>query len=299
MCGFCTPGFVVAAVALLEKHPNPTPEQAKRGAGRQHLPLRHLQPRSGGGAVGEGGDPWLTILRSPRSTPPRSPTANAKYKWPAKPVLLGTRTKRLDGPDKVSGRARYSVRHQSARHAVRAHPAVAASACARAVGRSVGRAEGAGREGGARRRSIRRKRARPSTRSSIRATRWPRSRPPPRNRPPTHVRLIKVQYEVLPHLATIEQALRAGSAASVRGGQRQGRQRRGDRRSGGRIQGRRARCRADLFDAGADARQPRDARLRVRVAGRQPDGVGLDAGRARHARRVRRRAGAFRRRTSA
>ena len=30
MCGFCTPGFVVAAVALLEQNPNPTPEQAKR-----------------------------------------------------------------------------------------------------------------------------------------------------------------------------------------------------------------------------------------------------------------------------
>jgi xanthine dehydrogenase YagT iron-sulfur-binding subunit len=30
MCGFCTPGFVTAAVALLEKTPNPTPEQAKR-----------------------------------------------------------------------------------------------------------------------------------------------------------------------------------------------------------------------------------------------------------------------------
>ena len=26
-CGFCTPGFVVAAAALVEKHPNPTPEQ--------------------------------------------------------------------------------------------------------------------------------------------------------------------------------------------------------------------------------------------------------------------------------
>src|SRR5262245_7173378 len=31
MCGFCTPGFVMAAVALIEKHPNPTLEQARRG----------------------------------------------------------------------------------------------------------------------------------------------------------------------------------------------------------------------------------------------------------------------------
>jgi xanthine dehydrogenase YagT iron-sulfur-binding subunit len=31
MCGFCTPGFVMASVALLEKHPSPTPEQIRKG----------------------------------------------------------------------------------------------------------------------------------------------------------------------------------------------------------------------------------------------------------------------------
>jgi len=31
MCGFCTPGFIMASVGLLEKTPNPTPEQIKKG----------------------------------------------------------------------------------------------------------------------------------------------------------------------------------------------------------------------------------------------------------------------------
>jgi xanthine dehydrogenase YagT iron-sulfur-binding subunit len=30
MCGFCTPGFVMAATALVERTPNPTPDQARR-----------------------------------------------------------------------------------------------------------------------------------------------------------------------------------------------------------------------------------------------------------------------------
>src|SRR5689334_3892242 len=31
MCGFCTPGFIMATAAVLEKHPNATPEQIKKG----------------------------------------------------------------------------------------------------------------------------------------------------------------------------------------------------------------------------------------------------------------------------
>jgi len=30
-CGFCTPGFVVATKAFLDKHPNPNPEEIRRG----------------------------------------------------------------------------------------------------------------------------------------------------------------------------------------------------------------------------------------------------------------------------
>jgi xanthine dehydrogenase YagT iron-sulfur-binding subunit len=32
-CGFCTPGFVMATKALLDKYPNPTPEQMRLGLG--------------------------------------------------------------------------------------------------------------------------------------------------------------------------------------------------------------------------------------------------------------------------
>ena len=31
MCGFCTPGFIMASVGLLEKHPHPTEEEIRKG----------------------------------------------------------------------------------------------------------------------------------------------------------------------------------------------------------------------------------------------------------------------------
>jgi xanthine dehydrogenase YagR molybdenum-binding subunit len=39
---------------------------------------------------------------------PPAPPADPKYFWPAQPSVLGTPVKRLDGPEKVSGRAKYT-----------------------------------------------------------------------------------------------------------------------------------------------------------------------------------------------
>src|SRR5439155_268422 len=40
---------------------------------------------------------------------PQAPPVDAKYNWPSTPkTVVGTRVKRLDGPDKVSGRAKYT-----------------------------------------------------------------------------------------------------------------------------------------------------------------------------------------------
>ena len=39
--------------------------------------------------------------------PPPAP-ADPRFHWPEKPAVIGTRVKRLDGPDKVSGRAKYT-----------------------------------------------------------------------------------------------------------------------------------------------------------------------------------------------
>ena len=34
--------------------------------------------------------------------------ANTEFDWPAKPSVLGTHVNRIDGPDKVTGRAKYT-----------------------------------------------------------------------------------------------------------------------------------------------------------------------------------------------
>jgi aerobic-type carbon monoxide dehydrogenase small subunit (CoxS/CutS family) len=46
-CGYCQPGIIMAAAALLADKPNPIRCRDRRRR-HQHLPLRHLQPRAPG-----------------------------------------------------------------------------------------------------------------------------------------------------------------------------------------------------------------------------------------------------------
>ena len=39
---------------------------------------------------------------------PQLPPVDPKYQWSSRPTVVGTRVERLDGPDKVSGRAKYT-----------------------------------------------------------------------------------------------------------------------------------------------------------------------------------------------
>ena len=66
-------------------------------------------PQGRGGAPAGAGAPAPAGGQGRGAQAPAPPSALAlKYPWPAKPVLLGTSIKRLDGPDKVSGRAKYT-----------------------------------------------------------------------------------------------------------------------------------------------------------------------------------------------
>ena len=88
------------------------------------MPNFQDQPQGGRGAA-PGGAPAGGRGAAPGGAAPAAPAGGGgqgrgaaapappselalKYPWPAKPVLLGTKVKRLDGPDKVSGRAKYT-----------------------------------------------------------------------------------------------------------------------------------------------------------------------------------------------
>ncbi len=135
----------------------------------------------------------------------------AKYSWPAKPTLLGTSVKRLDGPDKVTGRARYS--YDIARPGMIYGKMVRSPyPHARVVSVDLSQAERA-----------------PGVKALL-AWKEPGTQVMYQGDPVAAVaadteeraldaaRLVRVRYEPLPHLSSVEQALAADAPAVFPGG---------------------------------------------------------------------------------
>jgi len=134
-----------------------------------------------------------------------------KYAWPEKPAVIGTRVKRLDGPDKVQGRAEYSF---DVRRPGMIYGKILRSPYphARVVSVDLSAAQAA-----------------PGVKAAL-AWREPGSKvmfqgdevaavaADTEERAGDALRLIKVEYEELPHLATEEQAMAPDAPLVFEGG---------------------------------------------------------------------------------
>ena len=135
----------------------------------------------------------------------------AKYSWPEKPTLLGTAVKRLDGPDKVTGRAKYT--HDISRPGmiygkmVRSpypHARVAAVDLSVAEKAPGVKAVLAYKDAGAQ------VMYQGDPVAAVAADTEERAR--------DAARLVRVRYEPLPHLANVEQAMANDAPAVFAGG---------------------------------------------------------------------------------
>ncbi len=135
----------------------------------------------------------------------------ARYSWPEKPALLGTSVKRLDGPDKVTGRARYTydinrpgMLYGRMVRSPLAHARVVSvdlSAAEKAPGvKAVLAYKEAGSQVMYQGDPV----------AAVAADTEERAR--------DAARLVRVRYEALPHLASVDQALSADAPAVFTGG---------------------------------------------------------------------------------
>jgi xanthine dehydrogenase YagR molybdenum-binding subunit len=106
MCGFCTPGCIMATVALAETAANPTPEQVKRALGG-HI-CRCGVDVSLGASPGALAVPAVAATGFARAELSAARVQSSRFAWPERPRLLGTRIGRVDAEIKATGRARFT-----------------------------------------------------------------------------------------------------------------------------------------------------------------------------------------------
>ena len=108
-CGFCTPGQIVSAAALVEALPHPDERADPTRDGGEPLPLRHLSAH-------RGGDLHVArLIRSEKEVEGRYEEVwtlveeDALDQWPPGPGdVIGRPAVRLDGYEKARGIARYT-----------------------------------------------------------------------------------------------------------------------------------------------------------------------------------------------
>ena len=146
-----------------------------------------------------------------RGNQPPPPKAPDKYLWPDQPAIMGTSVKRLDGPDKVAGRAKYSADinrpgmiHGKILRSPHAHARVVSvdlSAAEKAPGVKAALAW-----------------RQPGEKVMFQGDEVAAVAADTEEHAWDAVRLIKVQYEELPHLANVDQALAADAPVVFEGG---------------------------------------------------------------------------------
>ena len=113
-CGFCIPGQLMSAQALLARRAAPDPRRDRGGARRQPLPLRRLRAdhrgRAAGGRRDGAAHAGLHAARRPpaaSTSPPARRRAGAAVSGDAGDRRVGDSPWRVGGRDRVTGRQAY------------------------------------------------------------------------------------------------------------------------------------------------------------------------------------------------
>ena len=117
-CGYCTPGQIVSATALLERDAAADPRADPRGDGRQPLPLRRLSEDRARDPARRGWRMTARFVRTQKEMEGRYEDvwvlvdeADDLESWPpdAELALVGRPAPRQDGAARAAGRVRYTV----------------------------------------------------------------------------------------------------------------------------------------------------------------------------------------------